>query len=225
MRKTFLFIIFLFLFVNSQAQKYREFGYFAGVSYYLGELNTKHFYNPGLALGLLFRQNLNARWSVRANLYGGNLSANDKDSKYQYQQIRNYSFSTVYAELNAQMELNFLPYRFGDENTPFTPYVAVGLGGVYFTNSVKPIQITLPFAFGFKFNLNEYIGIGIAWNMRKTFTDYIDNLTNNVDIEKVEQIPPKQLGYNRHNDWYSNAGIFITFKAFNGKNKCKAYSY
>jgi hypothetical protein len=225
MKKILLFLFILLANINSNAQKYRELGYFAGVSYYMGDLNTQHFYSPQLSFGLLLRHNLNSRWAVRTNLYGGQLTANDNNSKYKYQQIRNYNFSTIYIELNSQIEFNFLPYRFGDENTPFTPYIALGIGGAYFTNSIKPLQITIPFAFGFKFNLNEFIGIGIAWNMRKTFTDYIDNLTNNVIESENYKIPPKQIGYNRHNDWYSNAGIFITFKAFNGKNKCKAYNY
>ncbi len=223
MKKSLLITLSVISFL-SYSQKYTEFGYFVGTSYYLGDLNTKHFNDPRLSFGLLYRINLNSRWAIRANLYGGSLSADDKQSDYEYQKIRAFNFSTIYVELNGQMEFNFLPYIFGDERKNFTPYIALGLGSVYFTQSEKPLQITIPFAFGLKYNLNKNIAVGIAWNMRKTFTDYIDNVTNNVDYDKIENIPPKQLGYKRHRDWYSNAGIFITFKAFNGKNKCKAYN-
>ena len=229
MRKLVLFL-FIIISLNIFSQRSNNIGIFAGGSYYLGDMNSsKHFYNLQASAGLFFRHNLNARWAYRINLYGGYIGANDADSKYKYQNLRNFSFNTLFIELAGQMEFNFLPYRLGDEKTPFTPYIALGLGGTYFVNSTKPIQIIIPISFGIKFNISEKFGMGIAWNIRKTFTDYIDNLSNYKTLSETE-IPEnkyslKQLGYYHHTDWYSTIGLFISWKAFNGKGNCKAYHY
>jgi len=228
--KKFVLFLLVVVSINSFSQKSSNLGFFAGGSYYLGDLNkNKQFYKIKPSLGLFYRYNFNSRWATRANLYGGFLSADDADSKYKYQQQRNYSFNTIFIDLAGQMEFNFLPYRLGDEKTPFSPYFALGIGGAYFTNSIRPIQITIPFSFGFKFNISSKFGLGIAWSFRKTFTDYIDNLSNYKSIEDVDNIDDKytmkQLGYHNHNDWYSTIGIFISWKAFGGKSNCKAYQY
>lgn len=226
-----LVLIFIFIFsLNAFSQKSNNLGFFIGGAYYIGDINpNKHFYNPKISLGFLYRHNFNSRWAVRANVYGGYLSANDIDSKYRYQQIRRTYFETIFIDFAGQMEFNFLPYRLGDEKTPFAPYLALGIGGAYFTESVKPIQLTVPISFGVKFNMSNDIGVGIAWSFRKTFTDYIDNVTNYKTIEEgleVEnKLPMKQFGHFRHYDWYSMVGIFISWRAFNGKGKCKAYQY
>jgi len=229
MKRLVLFLSLL-LSLNIFSQKSSNLGFFVGGAYYLGDLNTnKHFYNLQPSLGLFYRYNFNSRWAARVNLYGGYLGANDADSKYMYQNQRNFSFNTIFIDLAAQMEFNFLPYRLGDEKTPFSPYFAIGLGGAYFTNSIRPIQPTIPFSFGIKFNITKKFGMGIAWSFRKTFTDYIDNVTNYKSIEGIEnpddRYALKQLGHYRHNDWYSTVGIFISWRAFSGKAKCKAYQY
>jgi len=229
MKRLVLFLSFI-VSLNLFSQKSSNLGFFVGGAYYLGDINTnKHFYNLQPSLGLLYRYNFNSRWAARGNLYGGYLSANDADSKYAYQIQRNLSFNTIFIDLAGQMEFNFLPYRLGDEKTPYSPYFALGLGGAYFTNSVRPIQVTVPISFGIKFNIGSKVGLGIAWSFRKTFTDYIDNLTNYKSIEAVGEVEDKyalkQLGHYRHNDWYSMIGIFVSWRAFKGKGKCKAYQY
>jgi hypothetical protein len=229
MKKYVLFL--LIISINTAfSQKTNNLGFFAGGSYYLGELNqNKQFYKLQPSLGLSFRHNYNPRWATRVNLYGGNLAANDLDSKNLYQTQRAFSFNTMFIDLAGQMELNFLPYRLGEKKTPFTPYTAVGLGGAYLTNSIKPIQITIPISLGIKFNITEKIGLGLEWSFRKTFTDYIDNISNYKTIEPSSDIENKysykQIGYYHHADWYSFVGVFVNWKAFNGKSNCKAYIY
>ena len=229
MKKLVLFLSLLIT-LNIFSQKSSNLGFFAGGSYYIGDINTnKQFNNLQPSLGLFYRYNFNSRWATRVNLYGGYIGANDAESKYLYQTQRNFSFNTIFIDLAGQMEFNFLPYRLGDEKTPYSPYFALGIGGAYFTNSIKPIQPTIPISFGVKFNITKKIGMGIAWSFRKTFTDYIDNVTNYKTIEGVENIDDrysvKQLGYYHHYDWYSTVGIFISWRAFKGKGKCKAYQY
>ena len=83
-------------------------------------------------------------------------------------------------------------------------------------------------AFGFKFNLNTDIGLGIAWNYRKTFTDGIDRVTNYDELPEYNDngtVYSKQLGYRNDNDWYSLIGVFLRFKISPNKHKCHTYSY
>ena len=47
-------------------------GFFAGTSYYLGDINIRrHFYNPGLSLGAMVKQNVTEHHSFRANVFFG----------------------------------------------------------------------------------------------------------------------------------------------------------
>jgi len=229
MKKIILFTILLWGSFGAYSQRSLDFGFFGGGSYYQGDLNTsKLFYQMNFSGGVFVRHNLNKRWAVRGNLYAGKLSANDKDFKNNYQQLRNFEFSTMFYELSGQMEFNFLPYLIGNNKTPFTPYIAFGLGGVLVPDATKPMQIIIPMSFGFKFNLNKDIGLGIAWSYRKTFTDGIDRVTNYGSLpEFTDQntVYNKQLGYRNDKDWYSIIGVFLTFKIFPKRGKCHTYSY
>ncbi len=91
-------------------------------------------------------------------------------------------------------------------------------------------QISFPFGIGFKYSLNRTFSIGVEWGMRKTFTDYIDDVsTTYVDRRVLEaeldqmaadladrSVIPNAAGSERGNpntkDWYSYAGITITAK-------------
>jgi hypothetical protein len=225
-------IILLFIFVGSLnlfSQRSVDFGMFGGGSYYQGDLNkSRLFYQMHFSGGAFLRYNLNKRLSVRGNLFGGRISANDENFKNTYQQLRSFDFNTLFFELVGQMEFNFLPYLLGDDDTPFTPYIAFGLAGIMVPDATNPMQIGIPMEFGIKFNLNKDIGLGIAWNYRKTFTDGIDRTTNYTSLPESSDentIYSKQLGYRNDNDWYSIIGVFLTFKVFPKRGKCHTYSY
>jgi len=229
MKKIFLIIILVWGSLNLYSQKSIDLGFFGGGSYYQGDLNkSRLFYQMHLAGGAFLRYNFNKRWSARGNIYGGRISADDKDFNNEYQQIRGFEFNTLFFELMGQMEFNFLPYTIGNDKTPFTPYIAFGLGGILFSDATKPMQIGIPMAFGFKFNLNKDIGLGIVWNYRKTFTDGVDRVTNYESLPEysdANSVYDKQLGYRNDNDWYSIIGVFLTFKISPNKHKCHTYSY
>ena len=228
--------IFLFLLVVNglllSAQRSLEGGVLAGGLYYLGDVNLgKQFHSTKLGGGLFVRQNLNKRWAVRANFLMGNLAADDKASSYTYQKIRDYHFNTPLMEIVAQAEFNFLPYKLGYTlvDNPFTPYFATGLGFFLVSNSIQPYNISIPLSVGAKFELLENLEIGLEWSFRKTFTDYIDNLSGKeYDLKSMKpsnSLVNRQLASFYTKDWYSFAGIFITYKIFQRRSVCKAYDF
>ena len=64
-----------------QAQTFKpstEIGAFFGTSYYIGDLNDNHFGLAQPALGLIFRNNLNRRFTLKASAWSGEIRGNDK---------------------------------------------------------------------------------------------------------------------------------------------------
>lgn len=103
-------------------------------------------------------------------------------------------------------------------------------------------SFSFPFGLGVKFNFLRNFSFGAEWGMRKTFTDYIDDVsTTYYDLETLAlqrseptaqladpSVVKHQIGSGRGNsttkDWYSFAGIWLTFKLSNSESSCPAYS-
>ena len=241
-----------------------EVGIFLGGSYYIGDLNPLIHFNAFTkpAGGVVFRYNFNPRLSARANVLFGSIQGDDSYSPAPAQQQRNLNFKSPINELSAQLEFNFLDYEIGNEKRKFTPYIFFGIGVFQFdphgqlngdwvalqplgtegqgldggasNRKYKLIQPSIPFGIGIKTNLSKSIGLSLEWGMRKTFTDYLD------DVSKTYYDPVKlaaargagaavmsdrsigtdpnysnvgrQRGNPTNKDWYSFAGIVLTFK-------------
>lgn len=105
-------------------------------------------------------------------------------------------------------------------------------------------SFAIPFGIGAKFSLSKNISIACEWGLRKTFTDYLDDVstvyadplilaTENSSIsailsdrtiyglneEPVSNVG-KQRGDSSTKDWYSFAGVTITFKIKTKKEEC-----
>lgn len=102
-------------------------------------------------------------------------------------------------------------------------------------------QFAIPFGLGFKYSISNRICIGLEWTIRKTFTDYID------DVGGVYADPallmaeygalsayfsdPSEEGYpvgsyrgNPSNkDWYSMAGFTLSIKIGTREEPCASY--
>ncbi|MCX6232193.1 MAG: DUF6089 family protein [Bacteroidetes bacterium] len=266
MKKIIIIICGILISLGSYAQR-SELGGFAGTSYYLGDLNpSNQFGSPNLAAGLIYRYNLNPHWAFRVNAIYGILEGDDAD----YSNPRNLSFRTNVFEFSTQIELNFFEYFTGSKAHRFTPYIFGGVGVFFFNPQAKDIdgkwqdlqplgtegqgtisyptrkpysltQMAVPFGVGLKLSISKTICIGLEWGMRKTFTDYIDDVsTTYVDnivlaaekgkiaaflADKTTVLINPQTGYaypahlentqrgnSENNDWYSFAGFTITFK-------------
>ncbi len=219
MRSKLFLIVVIVLFSMSKpvpAQKYFDFGLFGGTSYYMGEINhAQQFYYPSISFGALARYNLNKRYAFRLNGYYGSLKASDSDFTTQLPTRRPMEVNTKILEYTAQFEINFLPYLTGTSKNNLTTYIAFGIGYAFPIggNYYEPkSHLSIPVGAGIKFNVTDKVGMGAEWSFRKTFTDSLDG---------IESPLGKRLLHN--NDWYSFAGIFITYKFFNFAVDCPTY--
>jgi hypothetical protein len=122
--------------------------------------------------------------------------------------------------------------------------------GVNYDN-IKPYKLTnfaIPFGLGVRFNFLQYYSAGLEWGFRKTFTDYIDDVSglyvrrdfflDKADLRLVADLsdrtaskdplgnPEDKGGKMRGNnskttDWYSFAVLTFTFK-LNYSKDCRA---
>lgn len=97
------------------------------------------------------------------------------------------------------------------------------------------MSFSIPFGVGVKYSLGKRIGLAFEWRMQKTFTDYIDDVSTKY-VAVAPAVQPyadpsgnfdadMQRGDNETNDWFSFAGITLTYK-FNliGKQKCDNFN-
>ena len=114
---------------SQNSNKTTEIGIFLGGSFYLGDLNPNGFFKfTQPAYGLIYRYNINNRFSARANVLIGEVTAYDNQSSSAYQQDRNLNFKSPVYELSGQMEFNFQEYSIDNPKYNFTPFIFGGLG-------------------------------------------------------------------------------------------------
>lgn len=218
-----------------------------GGSYYLGELNpSRHFAgvtNP--AGGLIYRYNTNSRYALKFSALYGKLTADDDLFDIGLNNYRNLSFESSLLEFSGQLEFNFYPYGLRMSEVPYSPYIFCGLSGYRAQPQVESLPeteqtalaesytgetvtaISFPFGFGMKFMLKGGLNIGLEWSIRKTFNDKLDGINNQYETGNVydEPVQHRQLigfqkGNPSNNDWYSFAGILITYRPGPKKNAC-----
>jgi hypothetical protein len=225
-----LFLLFIFFTMPGFSQRKASIGAFAGTSYYLGDINPNvHFYSPKLSAGLIYRYDINKFYSLRANAYYASLSGDDVNFPNIYHPgnrfIHPANFTTSLIDATAQFEFNFFPLTGNARKREITPYVSGGLGysiilasetsdNLNLPNSASATNhLTLPFGIGVKMNVAKRVTAGFEWSFRKTANDKVDGLENDI----LRQRPL------HNNDWYSFAGIFITYKFFNFAADCPVY--
>jgi len=193
-----------------------EVGVFAGVSYYVGDINPRtQFYNPGLSLGVLAKHNFTEHHCLRFNMFYGQLKGNDLDFKNEYQKMRAHRFETSLLDCHIGYEFNFMPHIINRRKASHsTPYFFAAVGYSLLLSSTANMAIshaTIPFGVGYKYRINDTVAVGCEWGMRKTFTDTLDGMLN--------PGPDGSYSTSHNNDWYSFAGIYISFivyeKGFN----------
>jgi hypothetical protein len=216
MKKIQWLLLFAVLSHSLAGQRNSDYGVFAGVSSYIGDINPgRLLYSPLPAGGLFYRYNLNPREALRTNVFIGGIRANDLDFKNAFQQARGASFSGTVGEWALQFEFNFFPYSTQGKRWNFTPYFAGG-AGIAFLNSASFTYVpVIPFSFGFKINVFKNIGLEAEYGFRKTFYDNFDGLK--------DLVAPSDLGSIHNNDWYTFTGIAVTWKIYNKLAGCPAY--
>jgi hypothetical protein len=217
MKKIYWFLLFLYLPLSLSGQRNSDYGVFAGVSSYLGDINpTRLLYSPLPAGGIFYRYNLHPRQALRASFLYGGLRANDLDFSNAFQTARAASFSGSVGEAALQFEFNFLPYSTEGKPMDFTPYFAAGAGIAFINTATFTYVPVIPFSFGFKINVYKNIGLEAEYGFRKTFYDNFDGLKDLVD--------PSDYAWIHNNDWYTFTGIAVTWKIYSKLAGCPAYS-
>jgi len=216
MKRIHWLLLFLFLSLSLSGQRNSDYGVFAGVSSYFGDINPgRPLYSPLPAGGIFYRLNLNPREAFRVNLFLGGLHGNDLDFNNAYQQQRAKNFSCTVAEGAVQFEFNFLPYSTAGKRWNYTPYLAGGAGVALVISSTTKYIPVIPFSIGFKVNVYKNVGLEAEYGFRKTFYDNFDDLK--------DLVAPSDAGKIHNNDWYSFTGIAITWKIYNKLAGCPAY--
>lgn len=204
--------ILLIAVAPAHGQRNTDIGIFAGVPWYLGDLSTTipvaHVVPP--AIGPILRYNFNMRNSVRVHAIFYTLSGSDENFRGGVPE-----FQSSFVDLGLDFEFNWWPYKTAHRKSKYSPYVSAGLGySLNFTGG-SVSHLYLPFGGGVKANLGARLSGGVEVNMRKTFTDLIDGVTN--PGGEAVQTP---IG---NNDWYLFTGVFLSYKIINYMDECPTY--
>ena len=258
-----LFILFLTCFENKVSAQ--EFGLQinAGIMNYGGDLQTKlyTFKEVKLTAGADLRYQIN-KFAVRAGFNYGSIQADDKFAS------RNLSFKSNITEASLCLEYDFFSF---DQDHKLLPYVFAGIGVYHYNpyttyNSQKVYLQPLgtegeglsiypgsklysltnfedPFGIGVKYKLSSSLLIGIEFNSRFLYTDYLDDVSKTypdenelfkqrgqlaVDVSfRGDEIDPtlsypsgKKRGNPKQNDNYYTSVLTLTY-IFPGNNLFK----
>lgn len=240
-----------------------------GVANYQGDLQDRKFttQQAQIALGLGVQYDINKHFALRGMAVYGRIGADDRFNKDDGLRSRNLSFKSQILEGNIQ-----LMYRFMDlETKNWTPYLVAGLGVFGFDPytydtlgnkfylqplgtegqglSAYPersfynrIQFVIPFGAGIQLRINERITLGYEVGLRKTFTDYLDDVSTTyadpdallaargqlaVDLAfRGDELKDGSLVYPtgqvrggpEFKDWYYFQGITVNFRLGGGRS-------
>ena len=182
-------------------------GLSAGASNYTGDLDdnfTLPFTRPGFGAHVLFL--LTPRWYTRVAIFHGQITASDGSGvNFSGNQNRNLSFYSDINEGGIHLIYSLQSRKRGfTRRNLIAPYVFAGIAyfqfnpkrkvngtvyelqkvgteGQYLTgNYPKPYsrqQISIPFGMGFTIKLSKNFDLGAELGLRKTFTDYLDDVS------------------------------------------------
>lgn len=174
-----------------------------GFASYLGDLQINPFLintkDPGMAIQAGYT--INRAFTLRIGFNAGHVSAADRNNSADLQ-YRNLSFASWISECNLLMEYapvslarnRIEPYVYGGIAVfRFNPYTYDNAGNKVYLRPLstegqgmpeyphrKPyglIQPSLPMGGGIKFTLTPLLTLSVEMGYRKTFTDYIDDVS------------------------------------------------
>ncbi len=214
---TFLFWLSILVFHSADAQisQKSEIGFGVGFFNYTGDLVRSYSLTQAKpAATVFYRSNISHVVSLRTSLTAGQLAASDaKNPIDPFAAKRNASFDIFLMELSGVFEYHFLDWRDAKRKLRFTPYVFAGAGlfGISGNNNktaeYSNVQLAIPFGAGMKYVLNPKYYISFEVGIRKTFFDYLDNVSgsNNTNTKNYQ--------YGNPNDYdnYFFTGISLTY--------------
>jgi hypothetical protein len=189
-----------------------EVGFGLGTFTYVGDLaRTYSFSNSEFAGTVFYRSNLSKVVSFRVSATAGSISGTDSRPIDAFAKERNASFNLFLFEASSVMEYHFLNWRDERRMLRATPYMFAGLalfglsGDVQKNTEYSNIQPAIPFGAGIKYVINPLWYLSLEFGMRKTFFDYIDNVSAGKPGTKNYQ-----YGFTHDNDKYFFLGLTLT---------------
>lgn len=186
-------------------------GLFAGAINYQGDLkpNSFTFQHSNLLLSLVLRKPLSRWFAVRGGISIGKVEGADRYNR-DYLQTRNLSFATNLKEVFSLLEADvldistkkFTPYAYGGVVLyHFNPYTldannrkvylkplgteGQGLPGYPDRKPYKLTQFAAAFGGGLRIAMNNCSSIALEFSQRKTFTDYLDDVSTSYVDENI----------------------------------------
>lgn len=181
-----------------------DIGGFMGTCLYQGDITNNFIGKANFAGGINLRYNVNPYIAVRAGLTYGRIGADDKQAKSQARKDRNLNFKSPVIEFSLVGEYNVFGYNSGSRRrypgmvkSKWSPYVFGGISYFMFNptttyqgqvvnlsaiqtepeKSYSLMQIAIPAGLGIKYNFERFWTIGFEMGYRKTFTDYLDDVS------------------------------------------------
>ncbi len=269
-----LFVLLFLTSIFTLKAQDKEAGLLLGVSQYQGDLSKSDYTlsETQPSFGGLFRYYFNPKINLKASISYGWLSGDDANyaDEDRFRKKRNLSFKTHLLEGSVQAEYNILPFVSNSRLYKWAPYVFTGISVFNFnpktehkgsTVDLQPLgtegqgtagrpdkysrtQISIPFGGGIKYSVGGGWNIGLEFGLRKTFTDYIDDVSDSYsdqyagpDAELAADVADRSEEIDRFDnqafeggdgrgnpdldDWYSQLGFTIT-KTFR-KQKCMGF--
>lgn len=161
--------------------------------------------NGGVAIQIYGKFNYSGRLGLKAGFLLGKLKGNDAFSSEEWQKRRNLNFNSSLTELSLTAEYYLVGYQPYRRQHFFSPYITGGISGFHFnpttdfdgnTYELQPLGtegqgapnfekkynkfgLTLPFGAGAIVKAGKGFDIGFEVIARRTFTDYIDDVSSN----------------------------------------------
>jgi opacity protein-like surface antigen len=204
MRK-FTFLIISLFFFNTLSAQNMEFGLNLGMAIYTGdiEVNAKNYQRQKRSnAGAFLRIPLNSNFNIRAQVFHGQFYANEKQyGTSDYRTSRGLSFNTIYTELSARLEYQYLKmdgqFYLEDEDPTITLYSFAGFGATMFNTQTSYNSSSVVFdksaleadarhsttapvltaGLGSKYQITNSIAVGLEGSFQKPLTDYLDGIS------------------------------------------------
>lgn len=190
MQKFLLTVLLLLSLAQFSRAQRQEIGFGIGTFNYTGDLvRTYDFGNSKIAATALYRSNISRVISFRAGITAGKIGAAEKPID-PFAVNRNASFDVFLMEVAVGAEYHFLDWKDDKHPLRYTPYVFAGLGLFGISGAQdKPteysnVQGSFPFGLGFKYVVNPKWYVALELGMRKTFFDYLDNVSDGDQTDK-----------------------------------------
>jgi hypothetical protein len=227
--------------------------------------------------GMFIRINLNNRISLKGNVILGSVSGSDSLSKDAGRRLRNLSFQSNISEFAAELELNLVDnYKEKGERRFCVPYLFAGINifhynpqaflfdsltgkkilfelqpqgteGQGLTKYPDKKRYAFPLGMGVKFHLGDFFTLGLEFGMRKTLTDYLDDVSGyyaendlisaqygkqagrladrSAEIQPGYENPKNTIrGNPSTQDWYGFGGVLISY-TFIKKSKIRCSNF